>query len=289
MLKSPLAALAFLTWFPATRLRDRSQRDISNSRIYFPLVGLLMGAALVAVELGASRIFPPPLTAAVLVVLLLVITRGLHIDGLMDVCDGLFGGHTPERRMEIMRDSRVGAFAVAGAGGVLLLKYGALVSLLSMSGPGGPPGWFSYGSMASSPFGGAPGKELALLLFPMISRWTMVAALAAFPYARSQGMGSPFHQGNVWPATILAALIAALAAVLIGGIGGAGIILGATLLALVLGRGMFKMLGGLTGDTYGAINELVEVAVLAAAVALIPHGWLAPLPRLLGLLYGYGI
>ena len=248
------------------------------------------------VELGASRVFPPPLTAAVLVVLMIVVTRGLHIDGLMDVCDGLFGGSTPERRLEIMRDSRVGAFAVAGAGGVLLLKYGALVSLLSMGSAGGPPGspgWFSYGSMVGSPhegpFGGLLGKEMALLLFPMISRWTMVAALAAFPYARSQGMGSPFHQGNVWPATILAAVVAGLAAVLIGGIGGAGILVGATVMALVLGKAMFKMLGGLTGDTYGAINELVEVAALAAAVALIPHGWLEPLPRLLGLLYGYGI
>ena len=249
-----------------------------------------MGVGLVVVEMGASRVFPPPLTAAVLVLLMLVVTRGLHIDGLMDVCDGLFGGATPERRMEIMRDSRVGAFAVAGAGGVLLLKYGALVSLISLGTQGGPPVGppevlfgITVDGPAAGPFGGPPGKELGLLLFPMISRWTMVAALAAFPYARSQGMGSPFHQGNAWPATILAAVIAGLAAVLIGGIGGVGIILGATMLALVLGRGMFKMLGGLTGDTYGAINELMEVAVLAAAVALIPHGWLEPLPRLLGL------
>ena len=224
-----------------------------------------MGVALMVVDLGASRVFPPPLAAAVLVLMLLVLNRGLHIDGLMDVCDGLFGGATPERRMEIMRDSRVGAFAVAGAVGVLLLKYGALVSLIS-------PG----------PMGGGPGKELALLLFPMISRWTMVAALAAFPYARSQGMGSPFHQGNIWPATILAAVVAALVAVLLGGIAGAGILVAATLLAWILGKGMANMLGGLTGDTYGAINELVEVAALAAAVAVIPHGWLEPLPRLLG-------
>ena len=250
-----MAALAFLTWFPATRLRDRSSQDISDSRVYFPLVGFLIGAVLVAVEMGASRIFPHPLTAALLVLLMVVLTRGLHIDGLMDVCDGLFGGATPERRLEIMRDSRVGAFAVAGAGGVLLLKYAGLVSLLSL---------------------GLPGKELALLLFPMVSRWTMVAALAAFPYARSQGLGSPFHQGNIWPATILSAVIASLVAVLIGGIGGAGILVWATVFAWILALGMSKMLGGLTGDTYGAINELVEVAVLAAAVALIPHGWLEP-------------
>ena len=220
-----------------------------------------MGLALMLVELGASKMFPAPLTAALLFVLLLLLTRGLHIDGLMDVCDGLFGGATPERRMEIMRDSRVGAFAVAGAVGVLLLKYGALVSLISLA---------------------SPGKEMTLLLFPAISRWTMVAALAAFPYARSHGLGSPFHQGNVFPTTVLAALVTTLIAVLFGGFAGAGILIGATLLAWILGIGIYKMLGGLTGDTYGAINELVEVATLTAAVAIIPHGWLGPLPRSVG-------
>ena len=86
----------------------------------------------------------------------------------------------------------------------------------------------------------------------------------------------------MFPATVLAALVATLIAVLFGGIAGAGILIGATLLAWVLGIGIYKMLGGLTGDTYGAINELVEVATLAAAVAVIPHGWLEPLPRSFG-------
>ena len=74
MLKSSLAALAFLTWFPYTKLRERSQQDISHSRIYFPLVGLLLGLGLVVVERGASLVFAPPLTAALVVVLLLVVT-----------------------------------------------------------------------------------------------------------------------------------------------------------------------------------------------------------------------
>ena len=240
--------------------RDASQRNISNSRIYYPAVGLLLGLLLWGLERGCSEIFPDFLSAAVLVGSLVAVTRGLHLDGLMDTCDGLFGGFNPERRLEIMRDSQVGAFGVAGAASVLLLKYGALVALLGLE---------------------DPGKEWSLLLFPMLSRWAMVAALGAFPYVRLQGLGSPFHQGsNLWP-TVTAAITAAVAAVLLGGIGGVGMLVGASAMALLLGWAMAGRLGGLTGDTYGAINELVEVAALLAAVAILPHGWIEPLTALI--------
>lgn len=129
-------------------------------------MGLLLGLLLVGVERGAGEIFPLYLVAALLLATLTLVTRGLHLDGLMDVCDGLFGGYTPQRRLEIMRDSHVGAFAVVGAASLLILKYGALVSLLSLR---------------------APGQEWALLLFPMYSRWAMVLLMGAFPYVRSQG------------------------------------------------------------------------------------------------------
>ena len=151
---------------------DRGPRNISHSRAFYPAIGLMIGLVLVGVEEGSSRVFSEPLTAAFLVAVMIVVTRGLHLDGLMDVFDGVFGGFTPERRLEIMRDSRVGAFGVIGAIAVLLLKYGALVSLLMLP---------------------QPGKESALFLFPALSRWTMVVLLGAFPYVRTQGLGSPFH------------------------------------------------------------------------------------------------
>ena len=255
-----MAALSFLTVIPATWKRTPSQRDISNSRAYFPAVGLLMGIMLVGLERGCREVFPEFLTGAVLVLALLVITRGLHLDGLMDTCDGLFGGFTKERRLEIMRDSQVGAFGVAGGVSLLLLQYGALVSLLSLA---------------------EPGQKWALLLFPMLSRWSMVAALAAFPYVRQQGLGSPFHQGAIgWP-TAAAAISAVVAAVLLGGIAGAGMLAGATAIALLLGWAMASKLGGLTGDTYGALNEVVGALALLGAVAVLPHGWLETLPQLL--------
>ena len=221
---------------------------------------MLLGLLLLGLERGCREVFPEFLSAAILLASLVAVTRGLHLDGFMDTCDGLFGGYTRQRRLEIMRDSQVGAFGIAGAVSLLLLKYGALVSLLGLA---------------------EPGMEWGLLLFPMVSRWAMVVALRAFPYARSEGLGSPFHQGSAnWP-TALAAAAAVIAAVLLGGIGGAGLLAGATILAWLLGRVMVGRLGGLTGDTYGAINEVVEAAALLAVVAMLPHGWVEPLTHLL--------
>ena len=252
--------MTFLTIIPASRNLDRGPKEISNSRAFYPAVGLLMGLLLVGVEEGSSRLFSEPMTAAFLVATLVIVTRALHLDGLMDVCDGVFGGFTRERRLEIMRDSQVGAFGVAGGVTVLLLKYGALVALLGLPGPG---------------------KEWALLLFPALSRWTMVVLLGAFPYVRTQGLGSPFHGGGIRAATALAGLSALAASFLLGGFAGLGLFFGAVALAWSLGWAMAQALGGLTGDTYGATNEVVETAVIIAATALAAQEWLEPLPDLL--------
>ena len=218
-----LAALSFLTIVPARRPADVTQQNISNSRAWFPLVGLLLGLALAGLEWALSFVFPVYLTAAVLVVFLIMATRALHLDGLMDTCDGLLGGDAPERRREIMRDSHVGAFAVAGAVGVLMLKYGAIVSLLSLDLPG--QGW-------------------ALLLFPAFSRYTMVLQLMVFRYARTPGLGSPFHGQDARLPAAVAAVISVLAALLLGGVGGMLILAGVCLLALLLGQGMSALAGG---------------------------------------------
>lgn len=225
-------------------------------------MGLLIGLMLVGLEWGCSEVFPVYLSAAVLLVSLIVVNRGLHLDGLMDSCDGLFGGFTQERRLEIMRDSQVGAFGVAGGAAVLLLKYGALVSLLGFAGH--DPKW-------------------SLLLFPMISRWSMVVALGSFPYVRSQGLGSPFHQGGILLPTVIAGITAIAGAVLLGSIAGAGMLVGATLIAWLAGKYMAAKLGGLSGDSYGAVNETIEVLALMAVVAMAPHNWVEPLTSTLDL------
>ena len=239
---------------------DRGQRNLSNSRAFYPAVGLLMGLLLVGVEEGSSRLFLEPVTAGLLVATMVIITRALHLDGLMDVCDGIFGGFTPERRLEIMRDSRVGAFGVVGGVTVLLLKYAALLSLLGVA---------------------EPGKEWVVLLFPVLSRWTMVVLLGVFPYVRAQGLGSPFHGSGIKISPTVAGLTALAAAVLLGGFAGIGLLLGAMALALFMGWKMVKSLDGLPGDTYGATNEIIEMAVILVATVLVEHEWLEPLPDLL--------
>jgi adenosylcobinamide-GDP ribazoletransferase len=239
---------------------DRGPRNISHSRAFYPAIGLMIGLVLVGVEEGSSRVFSEPLTAAFLVAVMIVVTRGLHLDGLMDVFDGVFGGFTPERRLEIMRDSRVGAFGVIGAIAVLLLKYGALVSLLMLP---------------------QPGKEWALFLFPTLSRWTMVVLLGAFPYVRTQGLGSPFHGTGIKIATTIAGISALAASVLLGGFAGLGLFFGVTVVAWLMGWAIAKTLGGLTGDAYGATNEIIETVVLIVATALATQEWLEPLLDLL--------
>lgn len=241
--------------------RNPTGREVSDSRAYYPAVGLLLGLGLVGLERGAREVFPVYLTAAALLVFLVGATRALHLDGFMDICDGLFGAFTRQRRLEIMRDPNVGAFAVAGAASLLLLKYGALVSLLTIP---------------------APGKEWTLLLFPMLSRWAMVEVVGAFPYVHPGGLGSPFHQEKAKLATLAAASTALAASVLLGSLGGVGLLLGISAVAWLMGRAITSLLGGLTGDAYGATNEVAEVAALVAAVAVLPYRWLEPLPQLLG-------
>jgi len=252
--------VTFLTIFPLARNLNWEPSDVSNSRAFYPAVGLLMGLLLVGIEEGSSQLFSPPMTAAFLVAAMVIITRALHLDGLMDICDGVFGGFTPERRLEIMKDSRVGAFGVAGGVMVLLLKYAAFVTLLTIP---------------------EPGKVWALLLFPAISRWTMVVLLGAFPYVRTHGLGSPFHGSGTKVSTAIAGISILSAAILLGGFAGLGLLFGAMVMAWIMGLGMAKSLGGLTGDAYGATNEIIEMIVIIVATALAAQEWLEPLPDLL--------
>ena len=173
-------------------------------------------------------------------VALIALTRGLHLDGLMDCCDGLFGGFTPERRLAIMRDSRVGAFGV--------LRRGRASSCCATA--------RSSRSMAAGGWSG-------LILPPLLGRWAMALAIVAFPYGRAEGMGAAFKRAaglagrgwRRWRASVLARHS--------GGRGGWRCSFSPALVACCsLARFMLGRLGGLTGDCYGAINELVEVALL---------------------------
>lgn len=246
-----LVALSFLTLLPVG-VREPTDAEISRSRGWYPFVGLLYGLTLEVLVIALFALGFEPywlLTAALAVTALAVLNRFLHLDGLMDFCDAMWGGRTVERRLEIMRDSRVGSFAVAGGACVLLVKCGAISSDLLVSSTG----------------------LSALLLFPMVSRWTMTLLLTVFPYGRQQGIGTAFVSGGrPWLATAWALVTVAAAAWLLLGASGLIVLLAASGLALLLGLWSARRLGGgLTGDCYGAINEIIEAFSLVLLVPLV--------------------
>lgn len=235
-------AAAFLTILPVAP--RHMPRSMAAARAHFPAVGLVVGGSLLALDVALRPLASPMFSGAILVVALMAITRGLHLDGLMDTCDALAGGKNPERRLEILRDSRVGAFAVIGGVAIVLLKWTAIVEVP------------------------APIRVSALLLFPMLGRWGMVVAMARYPYARPEGLGSAFTKDRRAFQVIVAAFAALAFSVLMAG--GAGLFLFgvATLAAWGLGSWLNGLFRGLTGDTYGAVNEAVEVVVLTSALVI---------------------
>ena len=245
------SALGFLTILPVA---PRDSGGLSAARGWFPLAGLLLGLALACLDLllhwgyplftEEYRHFPPLLYASIVVVTLIVLTRALHLDGFMDCCDALLGGFNRERRLEILRDSHVGAFAVVGVVSLLLIKVAAIMAL--------PP----------------EGRFWMLLLFPCLSRWAMLIALEFFPYARSQGIGVPFQpKGGRWQ--LLAGFaLAVIAVVAFTGLAGLALLVLASAVAWSLSAWASKLLGGVTGDVYGAVNEVAEASVLVLAAIL---------------------
>ena len=244
-----MAALGFLTILPVGK-HALDNKQLVRTVAFFPLVGIVLGLILVGVDWVLRRGLSDLLSSALLVALLVVFTGALHFEGFVDACDGLLGGHTQERKLEIMRQKQVGAYAVAGGVLLLLLKVAAITSVTGVS------------------------RVWVIGLFPVLSRWGMALALSVFPYARQQGLGSAFRGAGVLSLSIACATALAAAVLL----GGAGILLFgvATVLALLLGWSISRMLGGLTGDTYGAINEVIEVCLLVIAAAIVPHWNIVP-------------
>ncbi len=257
------AALGFLTILPVA---PRDAGGLASARGWFPAVGLLLGLTLACLDLlmqwgypllrqaqdagGEYRQFPPALSASILVVALAFLTRALHLDGFMDCCDALLGGFDRERRLAILRDSHVGAFAVVGAAGLLLLKVAAIMAL---------------------PLGanGEAVRFWILLLFPCLSRWGMLLVLDFFSYARTQGIGVPFQPSGARWQLLGGLLVTVAATIALAGPGGLALLAIATVVAVGLASWASRLLGGVTGDVYGAVNETVEAAVLILAAVLV--------------------
>ncbi len=242
-----LAALQFLTSIPLSWRHETSAEELGRSTGYFPVVGLIIGLLLAGLNWLFGLVLPPAIGNALLLISLVVITGALHLDGFVDTCDGIAGHRTVADRQRVMHDSRAGAFGIIGVVLLLLVKYASLNSVPQ------------------------PLMMATLLFMPAVSRWAMVYALFIYPYARSSGLGKVFKQETTWPRFTIATLITLMmAAALIPllKLAGLAIMFCVWVITVVMATYFKSKFSGLTGDTYGAINEVVEVSVLILVVLL---------------------
>ena len=242
-----LAALQFLTVIPLPRRREFSPEELGGATGYFPVVGLVIGLILAGLNWLLNLVLPPAVVNALLIVSLAVITGLMHLDGFVDTCDGIAGHKTVEDRWRVMHDSRAGAFGMVGVLLLLLVKYASLNSLPSSL------------------------MMVSLIFMPVIGRWAMVYAIFAYPYARPSGLGRAFKQGTGWPGFILATVVTvavALALIPLLQLAGLVILFGVWLITLLVATYLKQKFSGLTGDTYGAVNEVAEVSVLILVMLL---------------------
>jgi len=251
-----LAALNFLTIIRLPWRREASLEELGRSTVYFPVVGIIIGLILVGLDWLFGLLLPSPVVSVLLVASSVVISGALHLDGFVDTCDGMAGHKTPEERWQVMHDSRAGAFGIIGVCLLLLVKY---ISLDSVP---------------------APLLIETLIIMPVISRWAMVYAIFAYPYARPSGMGKVFKREANWKRFIIATLITLAVAMGLTGLldnaysylAGLVIIGGTWLTVMAMATYMKRKFSGLTGDTYGAINEVAEVCVLVLVCMLAKLG-----------------
>ncbi|WP_301859400.1 adenosylcobinamide-GDP ribazoletransferase [uncultured Megasphaera sp.] len=243
-MKSFFIALQFLSRIHIVRQSVWSDEDFGRSVLFFPLVGLIIGALLCAVYMAVSLIFAPFYSAAMVVGFWFFLTGGLHADGFMDTADGIFSGRSQERMLEILKDSRV------GSNGVLAFFFLA---------------FFKISFLANIP---VPLVYMVLLGIPAAARFGTLISIFQFPYARSQGLGMAFTQHQPSHVLVKGFLLALLPAVY-GGFLYLVLLGSAMLTALLANRYIVCRLGGVTGDTYGAVLECSEVMLLGEAALLV--------------------
>ncbi len=234
-------AVQFLTRLPAPAAHDVNERQVGYSLLFYPLVGLIIGALLAALHwllLDTSA----TLAAALLVATWILITGGLHLDGLADSADAWVGGlRNRERTLAIMKDPCCGPMGVVALVVVLIVKFAALQTLSTT------------------------GDWIALLIAPLLARTALPALFVTTPYVRANGLGSPLAAHLPRHGAIAVVGLVVLALPLLTGVHGLWMLLSALVAFSVLRTMMIKRIGGTTGDTAGALVELLETSTLVVA------------------------
>jgi adenosylcobinamide-GDP ribazoletransferase len=244
-LKRLKITVSYVTCLPLTRI-DFSQPDLLHGLAkYLPCAGLIIGTMLFTINsiLSISKA-EPLVTAFLLTVSWLVLTNGLHFDGLMDTADGIFSHQSKEKMLTIMSDSRVGNFGAIVGFITLLGKFVAIYSL--------------------------PGAALGacLLVIPAWARWCELYAIGKFNYAKEEGKGKVWHETTKYPADLLKGAAPPLVVTTAFALAGYPLVWSAMFFSIISGivfsGNMNSKLGGQTGDTYGATVEMSELFCLLA-------------------------
>lgn len=241
-----LCAVQFLTRVPTPTLSRFEQDWITRSARYFPLVGHGVGAMSALVLVVAHQVWGGPVAAVLALVAGLLITGAFHEDGLADTFDGLGGGQTPERRLEIMKDSRIGTYGACALVAILAIK-GAVLGTTAIA--------------VAAPM---------LLVAHGLGRAAAVVVMRLTPYAPSSEAGKwkPVPQGVRTDEAIVALAIAACPLVLLpSGAAAAGVV-GGGILAAAVALTARRLIGGHTGDVLGAVEQVFEVGFLLGVAAL---------------------
>jgi len=239
-----LFAISFLTRLPVHVNPEYDEKLPSASTAYYPLVGAIIGLLLCLVDKLVGMFLPVTVVNTLIMIALIYLTGGLHLDGFMDSIDGFFSGREKKQVLEIMHDSRVGAFGVIALVLLLLLKFNLLIEL---------KGTF---------------RTAGLILMPAMSRWMILFSAYHYPVAGLSNLARSFtgyiglkevYTGSVWLVAVFLSLHYLLQFPYLSGL---LIFLLSWIVTIVISKIVIKKIEGLTGDVYGMINEIIEVVVL---------------------------
>lgn len=246
------AAFTFLTRLPLGRLAAHDPADLPASAFYFPVVGVVVGLIGATVYTLAARLWSAPLALLLSMCATVLVTGAFHEDALADAFDGFGGGWTRDQVLAIMKDSRVGSYALVGVALTLAVKFAALLALTER----GP-------------------AEIARVLVcgHAIGRWSSLLLIRRYPYVRPTADGERASAGRPFVAGVSTRVLIA-ATILTGAIAGSAlgmrsIAAAAVAVAVTLAAGWYfaRRIGGITGDALGAANQIVEVCVYLTLAA----------------------
>ena len=239
----------FLTIIPLpwSSQSDVQPRMLAKSFGWYPFVGFLIGTILVLSDRLLTTVLAEPVVSLLLLTVLVILTGGLHQDGLADTIDGVAGGKTPEHRLAILRDGRIGAIGATGLILALGLRYGGFMNLPSGS------------------------RESFLLCMPALGRWSMVVGSWSATYPRQEGgVAAPFIRHLSFQELLLGTLMMGVGILwALGPVRGMLVMVAVVILTRAIVWGASRLFGGVTGDILGATNEFTEILFLVAAPLLV--------------------